>query len=165
MSGFAMAVARYLQSTWFAMFVGTSDWAYPFVQATHFTGLSFWIGTNVALDLRLMGFGKKRETAGQLAKNLFVWNWIGFIIAITGGFLLFSSSATDYLPNPAFDLKLGFLLPIALILHVWVQTNAKYWGKTQNVSNLGRIAGLIELLFWLAVVTAAVSIPYFATEP
>jgi hypothetical protein len=161
MSGLSMAVARYLQSTWFAMFVGGSDWAYPFVQATHFTGLSFWVGTNVLLDLRLMGLGKKRETAAQLAKNLFVWNWVGFAIAITGGFLLFSSSATTYIPNPAFDLKLGFLLPIALILHVWVQSKAKDWGQTQEVTGTGKIAGLIELLFWIAVVTAAVSIPYF----
>jgi hypothetical protein len=86
-------------------------------------------------------------------------------IAVTGGFLLFSSSATSYITDPAFDIKLGLLLPIALLLHVWVQRNAKEWGQTQEVSGLGRMAGLLELLFWIAVVTAAVSIPYFQTEP
>ena len=156
-----LAFAQWLQNTSFAMFVSGSDWAYPFVQATHFTGLSFWVGTNVALDLRLLGVGKKRETAAQLAENLFVWNWIGFAVAITGGLLLFSSAATTYIPNPAFDLKLGFFLPVALILHIWVQRKSRVWGETSEVQSLGKIAGGIELFFWLCVVTSAVSIPYF----
>ena len=156
-----LALAQWLQNTSFAMFVSGSDWAYPFVQATHFTGLSFWVGTNVALDLRLLGIGKNRETAAQLAKNLFIWNWIGFAIAITGGFLLFSSAATTYVPNPAFDVKLTMLLPIALILHIWVQRKSRDWGATSEVQSAGKIAGGVELLLWLSVVTAAVSIPYF----
>jgi hypothetical protein len=156
-----LALARWLQNTPFALFVSGSDWAYPFVQATHFTGLSFWVGTNVALDLRLMGIGKKRETAAELSRNLFFWNWLGFAVAITGGFLLFSSAATTYVPNPAFDAKLCFFLPAALIIHIWVQRKALVWGATSEVQSTGKIAGGIELLLWLCVVTAAVSIPYF----
>jgi hypothetical protein len=155
------AFAAWLQNTAIAQWVSTSAWCYPFVQATHFTGLSFWVGTNVLLDLRLLGAGKKRETAAQVAENLFLWNWIGFAIAITGGFLLFSSAATDYVRNPAFQLKLGFLLPTALIIHVIVQRKARDWGQTAEVAPAGKIAGGIELLFWLAVITSAVSIPYF----
>jgi hypothetical protein len=156
-----LALAQWLQNTSFAMFVSGSDWAYPFVQATHFTGLSFWVATNVALDLRLLGFGKNRETAAQLSQNLFIWNWIGFAVAITGGFLLFSSAATTYVPNPAFDAKLAFFLPVALIIHIWVQRKSRVWGANSEVQSAGKIAGGIELLLWLCVVTAAVSIPYF----
>jgi hypothetical protein len=156
-----LAWARWLQNTQVALFVSGSDWAYPFVQATHFTGLSFWVSTNVALDLRLMGIGNKRETAAELSRNLFFWNWLGFVVAITGGFLLFSSAATTYVPNPAFDIKLCFLLPVALIIHIWVQRKALVWGATSDVPSTGQIAGGIELFFWLCVVTAAVSIPYF----
>jgi hypothetical protein len=35
------------------------------------------------------------------------------------------------------------------------------WGQ-QETPRVARIAGLVELLFWISVVTAAVSIPYFA---
>ena len=59
MLSFFMAIAKWLQGTWWALDISGSTWAYPFVQLTHFTGLSLWIGTNLALDFRLLGLGKK----------------------------------------------------------------------------------------------------------
>src|ERR1700691_4008198 len=99
--------AKWLEGTPWGVGVRTSLWAYPFTQLIHFTGLSIWLGTNLALDLRLLGVGKRRETAAQLADDLFVWNWIGFCIVLLGGFLLFSSSASSFVFNIAFRWKLG----------------------------------------------------------
>src|SRR5215472_785559 len=100
MFNFFMAIAKWLQNTWWALDISGSTWAYPFVQATHFTGLSLWIGTNLTFDLCLVGIGSKRRTASELSRALFAWNWLGLLIAITGGFMLFSSAATKYTPNP-----------------------------------------------------------------
>lgn len=161
MLGFFMAIAKWLQSTWWALDISGSTWVYPFVQATHFTGLSLWIGTNLSLDLRLMGVWKKRSTAAELSEALFWWNWIGLLIAITGGFLLFSSAATKYIPNPAFEIKLGILIPVGIILHIVNQQKVKAWGITAETPMAAKIAGLIELLIWFSVITAAVSIPNF----
>ena len=160
MDGSLVAFGSWLQNRSFALDVATSDWAYPFVQATHFTGLSLWVGTTVATDLSLLGMGNQYQTPLQLLNALFVWNWIGFCIAVLGGFLLFSASAT-YLINPAFLTKLGLLIPTALILHVMIQRKMRVWNQ-QETPRVARIAGLIELLFWISVVTAAVAIPYFA---
>ena len=152
---------NWLQNRSFALAVATSDWAYPFVQATHFTGLSLWVGTTVATDLSLIGMGNQYQTPLQLLNVLFVWNWIGFCIAILGGFLLFSASAATYLINPAFLIKLGILIPLALTLHVAIQQKMLGWGQQPDMPRVARIAGALELIFWIAVVTAAVSIPYF----
>jgi hypothetical protein len=54
MDGSLVAFGHWLQNRPFALTIAGSDWAYPFVQATHFTGLSLWVGTNVAVDLSLM---------------------------------------------------------------------------------------------------------------
>src|ERR1700678_3049545 len=97
-----VACAKWLEGTFWGRAVRTSLWMYPFTQLIHFTGLSIWLGTNFALDLRLLGIGKKRETAAQLADDLFVWNWIGFCIVLLGGFLLFSSNASAFVFNIAF---------------------------------------------------------------
>lgn len=152
---------NWLQNRSFALAVATSDWAYPFVQATHFTGLSLWVGTTVATDLSLIGMGNQYQSPLQLFNVLFVWNWVGFCIAVLGGFLLFSASAATYLINPAFLIKLGILIPLALILHVVIQQKILQWGQQLKMPRVARIAGLVELLFWISVVTAAVSIPYF----
>jgi len=165
MHGWLFAFCRWVENTPLAVSILESSWAYPYVQLTHFTGLSLWVGTNVYLDLRLMGVGKKRQTAAQLGEELFTWNWIGFCIAITGGFLLFSIAAMTYYRNPAFRTKLGILIPIGIVLHIVVQRKARIWGQTDNVPAIGKLAGLIEFLLWLSVVTAAVLIPYFSADP
>jgi len=160
MDGSLVAFGHWLQNRAFALAIAGSDWAYPFVQATHFTGLSLWVGTNVAVDLSLLGVGKKSPASLQLSDTLFVWNWIGFGIAITGGFLLFSVSAETYLTNIAFLTKLGALIPLGLVLHIVIQRKAPRWEQASENSPVAKIAGLIELLLWLCVATAAVLIPY-----
>jgi hypothetical protein len=156
-----MSFAQWLETSPWGSPTRTTTWFYPFIQLTHFTGLSLWLATNIALDLRLIGVGKWQRTAAQLSDDLFVWNWIGFCIVVTGGFLLFSATATTYLINPAFEVKLGMLVPTALMWHVIVQWRARRWGQAPEVPGIGRLAGLIELLLWLAVVTAAVEIPSY----
>jgi uncharacterized protein DUF6644 len=164
MLGFFMAFAKWLQSTWWALDISGSTWAYPFVQMTHFAGLSLWVGTNLALDLRLLGIGKKRQTAARLSDSLFAWNWLGFCIAVTGGFMLFASAATKYIPNPAFEIKLGILIPVGIILHIVNQWKARTWGQTSETPAIARLTGLLELLIWFSVITAAVSIPNYDTH-
>ena len=164
MLNFFMAIAKWLQNTWWALDISGSTWAYPFVQATHFTGLSLWIGTNLALDLRLLSIGPKRRTASELSQALFAWNWLGLLIAITGGFMLFSSAATKYIPNPAFEIKLGILVPLGVLWHIFVQWHARTKEQAETVSGFGKFAGVFELLIWFAVITAAVSIPNFDTH-
>lgn len=161
MSAALMAFAKWLESTDWATWISGSTWAYPFVQLTHFSGLSLWIGTNLALDFRLLGIGKKRQTAAEVSRSLFAWNWGGFAIAVSGGFMLFSASATKYVINPAFLIKLGILIPCALIVHIINQQKAKLWGATADTLRIGWYMGLLELILWLGVVTAAVSIPTF----
>jgi hypothetical protein len=162
MVGGLVNFGHWLQNTSWALAIATSDWAYPFVQATHFTGLSLWIGTSVAVDLSLLGVGNKRQPPSRLSDALFIWNWTGFAIAITGGFLLFSVSAATYLINAAFLTKLGLLIPLALALHIVVQKRVRAWGQMPNMPTVAKLAGLAELLLWLLVASAAVSIPYVA---
>lgn len=165
MHHFIIAFARWVQSTRLGVGILESGWAFPYVQLTHFTGLSLFIGTNLALDLRLLGVGKKSQTAAQLSDSLFVWNWVGFCIAITGGFMLFSTAALTYVANPSFDVKLSMLLPTGLLLHIVNQRKVRSWGETVETPSIAKVAGLVELLLWLSVVSAAVLIPYFAAEP
>jgi hypothetical protein len=156
-----LAFANWLQNTPMALAVGGSDWAYPYVQLTHFTGLSLWVGTSLALDVRLLGFGKGRQSPAELLDSLFVWNWIGFGLTILGGFLLFSIAAASFVSNLAFRAKLGILIPLALAVHVFVQAKARAWSETPDPPAAAKLAGLMETLLWLLVATAAVSIPYF----
>ena len=161
MQGLVNEFANWLQNTDIAMNIAASTWAYPFVQTIHFTGLSIWLGTILAVDLHLLGIGNRTQTSAQLLKALIVWNWIGFCILITGGILLFSTAATTFIINPAFEIKIGILLPAALIWHIIVQAKAFSWGREAGVPKVAKLAGGVEILLWLCVATAATTIPYF----
>lgn len=154
-----LAIAKWLEATPWGMMTRESIWAYPFVQLIHFTGLSVWLGTNLALDLRLIGIGYRRATPAQVADELFVWNWIGFAIVLTGGFMLFSGLATTFIANIAFQWKLGMFVPLALVWHIVVQRKARDWGQTSDAPGIAKLAGVIEILLWICVITAAVEIP------
>ena len=151
---------HWLQNRSFALAIADSGWAYPFVQATHFSGISLWIGTNFALDLSLLGFRKNRQTPAQVSDALFVWNWLGFGVALLGGFLLFSVSAETFVINPAFLVKLGILIPTALITHIVIQCKVHSWEQEGGPPTVAKFAGSIELVWWFCVATAAVLIPY-----
>jgi hypothetical protein len=156
-----VSFAKWLGHTWFGTGIRTTIWGYPFIQLIHFSGLSIWLGTNVAVDLRLLGLGKKRETAAQLSQSLIVWNWIGFCILVLGGFLLFSAGPTAFIANPAFQVKLTMLVPAALVWHIFVQRKTRTWGQSAATPGLAKFAAAIELLLWLSVVAAAVEIPSY----
>jgi hypothetical protein len=153
--------AEWLQNTRPAEYVAGSTWAYPFVQLTHFTGLSLWLGTNIGLDLHLLGVGKRRQTSAQFLKATIVWNWIGLGVAVLGGLTLFSTAAATFIVNPAFEVKIFALLPSALIWHVIVQVKTFSWGQANDVPNVAKFAALVEILLWVCTATAAADIPYF----
>jgi len=153
-------LGHWLQNRSFALTIADSRWAYPFVQATHFSGISLWIGTNVAVDLSLLGIGNQKHTPADLSDSLFFWNWLGFATAVLGGFLLFSVSAETFVINPAFLVKLSTLIPAALITHIIIQCKIHQWAREPSLPQIAKYAGSIELLLWFCVATAAVLIPY-----
>lgn len=157
--GAILNFGNWLQNTPWALSITGSDWAYPFVQLIHFSGLSLWVGTILAVDFRLLGLGSNRQTPAQLSESVFVWNWVGFGIALVGGFLLFACSAESYLRNPAFLVKIGLLVPIGLIWHIVVQRKARSWQNPSELPAGAKIAGSVELLLWVSVAAAAVLIP------
>jgi Family of unknown function (DUF6644) len=165
MDGLLIAFGKWLQNRDWVLAVVSSDWAYPFVQATHFTGLSLWVGTNVALDLSLLGLGNKQQMPVQLSDALFVWNWIGFAVAVIGGFVLFAGSAATYVINSAFIIKIVLLIPAALLLHIVNQIKVRTWGQTPNPPTVAKLMGMVEILLWFCVATAAVTIPYVSSGP
>jgi hypothetical protein len=155
------AFANWMQNTSVGMFVASSTWAYPFVQLIHFAGLSIWLGTIAGLDLHLLGVGKRRQTSSEFLRATIVWNWVGLAVAVTGGLLLFSTAATTFVVNPAFEVKIAAILPVALAWHIVVQVKTFAWGESAEVPKVAKFAGAVELVLWLCMATAAATIPYF----
>jgi hypothetical protein len=151
-----LTFCRWLENTPWGVTVRDSSWMYPVALWVHFIGLSVWLGSSLAVDLRLMGVGARRQTAVELSDRLFSWKWIGFGVAFAGGFLLLSAEATTYFANASFRLKLAVLTPLALTWHLAVQKNTRAWARHEHTPSAGKWAGSIEFLLWMSVVAASV---------
>ena len=149
---------KWLENTSWALAISRSLWAYPVVQMLHFSGLSLWVGTIAAVDLRFLTPAGRGRPAGEFAHQLVPWTWTGFCIALLGGILLFSASASAFFINPAFRVKFALLL-LGIAYHIVIQRKAPAWGQAASIPPIARLATFLELALWMGVITAAVEIP------
>ena len=90
--------------------LNSNEWAFPLTECFHIIAFALSIGTIAIVDLRLLGFGMRRQSAAQLTRDTSLWTLAGFIVVIVSGLLIFSSDPIHYLYNEPFVLKITCLL-------------------------------------------------------
>ena len=116
--------------------------AFPILECVHILGIVCGVGTAALVNFRLLGVGQK--SAGQLWKNAMPWTLGGLALAIVAGLLLFSIDPEAYYVNPAFRLKMLFLL-LAIVFYFTIVRKA----VTANTG--GGIVACISLALWALV--------------
>jgi hypothetical protein len=134
-------------------------WAFPFILILHTVGMGFLVGTNVALDLRVLGFAP-RIRLSLFEKNFFVMK-IAFVVNAISGILLLIGYPTKALTNPLFYIKLG-LIAIALvqIRSIRKQVLRAPEMDTGPVSMKGKVLAGTSIAIWAAAVTAGRFLAY-----
>ena len=151
---------EWLQNSPMGLWVGATEWGYPYVQMLHFTGLSLWVGTIVALDLRLLGLIGRDKAPRDVVSLLNPITWTGFFIAITGGLLLFSGIAASYVQNPAFQVKI-LLVITGVCLHLFMVHKARRWENISDPPASFKLVAAFEICLWIGVAFAATEIPAY----
>src|SRR5438270_6847237 len=126
----------------------SAEWVFPAVQSLHFIGFALSIGTIAIVDLRLLGWGMRRQTAAELAADLNLWTNAGLAVMLITGPLMFSTDAVTYHFNPSFQFKMT-CLAAALLFHFTIHRYAVRPGASAAV---GKMAGVLSLLLWTGVV-------------
>jgi hypothetical protein len=91
-----------------------SLWAYPSIVAFHAIGLAFLVGTNVALNLRVLGVAKGIPV--DALRGTFPVMWAGFAINAVTGVLLLTTAASKFIPMPVFIIKMLFIFLAMTVL-------------------------------------------------
>ena len=91
------------------MWVVSSDsiWAYPMILTLHTVGLAIVVGAAIVIDLRLLGVGHQIPLSEM--NRAFRIFWLGFLINLLSGLVLFVSEAADKAAQPVFLIKLIFI--------------------------------------------------------
>jgi len=148
-----LAMARALEHTPLAVTIAKSTWLFPLIETLHVLAFTVVVGSVAMLDVRLLGLGNMRRPLHELFRSVLPWTWIAFIVAAICGALLFSSKASTYYVNLPFRIKFACLALAAVNMIV-------FHSGAGDIPNLGRppararIAGVISLILWLAIVAS-----------
>jgi hypothetical protein len=148
---------QWLDQTSVGAAIRQSLWLFPAIETVHLLGMAALVGTITVLDLRLLGWAMPRQRVSQVAARLLPWAWLGFVVQVVTGGLLFSSEAVKIYGNPAFRLKMLLLLCAgiqALIFQIVVRRKLPAWDERLSLPVTARVMGLISLLLWVGIVTA-----------
>jgi len=102
-----MAFFRGLQdSTFTEWFLGSASiWTYPTVLTLHTIGMAILVGASFVVNLRVL------QVAGEIPLQrlapLYRFIWVGFVINLFSGVVLFVTQAADRVQDPVFYVKLG----------------------------------------------------------
>jgi uncharacterized membrane protein len=139
-----------------------SPWGWPTIESIHFLGLSLLIGTVGVFDLRMLGIGRGVAYA-DLHKLVYI-GIIGYGLNIITGTMFLVSAPDQYVFNPAFQLKLLFML-IAGINVIWFYratlAEVRATAADLAVSQRAKAIGIISLLCWTLIIVCGRLITYF----
>ena len=141
----------------FATAILEGDSLFPWIETVHVLAIATVVGTISIVDLRLLGMTAHVKSARRLMSQLLPVTWTAFAVAVTSGFLMFSSKAVKYAANWPFRIKM-LLLVIAglnmIVFHLLTQRSSDRWdeGKTPLSA---KIAGATSLTLWIAIIAVA----------
>ena len=135
--------------------LNSSELSFPILECFHIVGFAFSVGTIALVDFRLLGWGMRRETPSQIAKDTAYWTLGGIILMIMSGLMLFSSDPDMYYLNWAFNLKMFFLV-LAIIFNYTIHRKT----VMKDAPGGGKVVACISLCLWAAVLFGGIFIGF-----
>jgi hypothetical protein len=150
MSALLYSFCQWADSSWFGHGVRNSTWLFPFVEIFHLLALGVLGGTVLIVDLRLLGFGLRREPVAELANDVWPWTLGSLAVMLVSGFFLFSSESVKMYGSSAFRVKMIFLA-LAILFTFTIHRNVTMAGERGKNLLTGRVVALVSLLLWAGV--------------
>jgi hypothetical protein len=136
-----------------------SLFSYPLILFLHTVGLAMLAGINVAVDLRILGFGSGIPLAAM--EKFYPFMWCGFWINAATGIVLLAASASTIAVSSVFWTKIVLIL--LAIVDLQLIRNRIFRDpfldkRPATLSN--RFFALASILLWAGAITAGRLIAY-----
>lgn len=131
--------------------LNNNEWAFPLAECVHISMFAMSVGTIALVDLRMLGWAFRKESAAQMVKDTSLWTLAGLIIVITSGFIIWTSDPLRYYYNGSFRYKIIALF-FAIIYNYTIHRKVALSGTSPPVVQ-GLVAAF-SLLLWISIVFA-----------
>jgi hypothetical protein len=128
--------------------------AMQLVEATHVLAAVMLFGTVLIVDLKLLGLQDAQRSFARVSRETLPLTWMAFGVAVVTGALMFTTSAQTYFGNAAFQWKVAALAAAGANMAIFQLTagaDEATW-PAGRAPRAARLAGLLSLLLWAAVV-------------
>jgi len=143
--------------------VRESRLVYPILLSTHLACIAMFGGLILITNLRLLGWALTDIPVADIIRSLRPWKQFGFVVMVTCGVMLGASKASEYLPNPFFQLKMALLAGVAL--HGIYFRPSVYRTAVPVRPAKARAAAVTSLILWVGVVSMGRWIAYYDAPP
>ena len=141
---------KWCDATSIGVAIRSSMWLFPAVESFHLLALALLGGTILIVDLRLCGFGLRRQPVSELAREVQPWMIGGLTVMLISGAILFSSEALKCYENGAFWFKMVFLF-LALVFTFTVRRKVTMSDETRVTPLWSKLVAVTSLTLWSAV--------------
>jgi hypothetical protein len=147
-------------STWLRE--SPSLWVFPFVLILHTVGLAFFVGANIAWDVRVLGLSVGIPL--EALRRYFRVMWAGFWINAVSGVLLLIAYPTKALTNPLFYVKLA-LIGVGIVLALRIRREVGGLRHAErDAPPVARALAAASLVCWITVIFAGRLLAYTCTR-
>ena len=154
--------AGWLKSASVASFVIDYAWVWSISETLHFIGLVLLFSV-VVVNLRMLGLMKRVPFAAL--HRLLPWAILGFAINSITGMMFFIAAADQYTQNPAFYLKMVFiLLSGANVLYLTISDDAAALGPGDNPPLTAKVIAASGIFLWFGVVFWGRLMPFLGLQ-
>jgi hypothetical protein len=166
-----MYLTRFLQwldATHFSRWMRGSIWAEPIVETIHVLTLTLFLGFAVLLDLRLLGVCMRKRRVSEVIGQFNPYLVGGFGVMVVSGVLLFSGDPLSFYSTIFFKIKMLLLVFAGLnvlIFNATIGRKVAEWDLTAKTPQAAKIAAIVSLVLWVAIVAAGRAIAYAIPPP
>ena len=153
-----LSLFKALEQSGMAETLRSNGYLYQVVEVSHYFFMFALIGSVAVTDFRVLGWPKRRESAGQATAQLFPCTWISLLVVCFTGVLLMMPTAVDMYENHALRIKMLLIL-LALIAHALLQYAL---GKAPEVNGTGmaKMAAVLSLVLWVSTILGGTEIAF-----
>jgi hypothetical protein len=158
-----LSAAVWLQATDLFTYIRLQSYVYAAILSLHLVAISVFGGLIVLTDLRLLGWAMRGRPIADVIDQSRRLKWIGFVCAVTCGFLLFGSKAEEYYYNAFFRAKVTMFLLVgvhALIFRPIVYNRAAELDLAPQIPARAKLAAALSLLLWTGIMIMGRGIGY-----
>jgi hypothetical protein len=130
--------------------IRSSTWAFAVIESVHLLALAAIGGAVLVVDLRLLGWGLRRQTVAEVARDAYPWLVGSLVVMLVTGISLFLSESVKCYYSTPFWWKMSSLA-LAMIFAFTVRRRVTMSEDARVRPIYLKLVALVSLTLWFGV--------------